>query len=105
MESMLRGLLTVVWQILARNCSANPLYFGQKTSNLVLLKPCASASIQPFGKDDLCNHENNHKFAASAAVQNETGNFTHRTRNEARPLGRAPKRSCEGIPVPVLGRE
>jgi hypothetical protein len=25
--------------------------------------------------------------------------------NEARPIGRAPKRSVEGIPVPVLGRE
>lgn len=36
-------------------------------------------------------HENNLDFAASAAVQHETGTFNHRTRIEARPPWACPK--------------
>jgi hypothetical protein len=39
----------------------------------------------------LCNYKNNHRIAASAAVRDETGNFTYRTRNEARPHRACPK--------------
>jgi len=47
----------------------------------------------------------NTQFAASAAVQDKTGNFERRTLLEARPNWACRKRSFLGIPVPVLGRK
>jgi hypothetical protein len=56
-----------------------------------------------FGKTYVT--QTNDRFAAPAAVQNETGISLNGHANEARPIERASKRSCEGTPVPILGRE
>jgi hypothetical protein len=60
-----------------------------KTTNYFLKKTNPSVSIGIAPIDQLCNHKTNNRFAASAAVQLETGNFIQRTAFEARPLGRA----------------
>lgn len=81
-------------------------FFVRNTPKHILMKSNASVSIVIVPLEDLCNPKiNNHKFAASAAVRHKTGNFGSLDTFEARPIGRARKRSSEGIPVPVSGRE
>ena len=69
-----------------------------------------------FERTPVCKQKQQHRFAASAAVQNETDNFAKpielkamgaaRTAFRGTPRdGRARKRSLLGMSVPVLGRE
>jgi hypothetical protein len=67
-----------------------------------LLKRGGSGSITSFPTERRCK-QNNNKFAASAAVQNETGNFIERTALEARPLGRAESVSFKAFPCLFWG--
>jgi hypothetical protein len=69
-----------------------------------LAKNRRSCSIVIVRKENYVIQTKN-RIAASAAVLHETGNFAHRTHSRHARAGRARKRSCEGIPVPVEGRE
>jgi hypothetical protein len=62
----------------------------QKIQNEPLMKSPASGGIKSARKENYVTHKN-YRFAASAAVQSKTGNFAHRTRNEARPHRACPK--------------
>jgi hypothetical protein len=89
--------------------AANPVYRHFPTFSGIkkgLLRTLDFALILMFRQKNVCDRKNLTTDLRLRLLSNpKLVILTCRTLFEARPDGRARKRSCEGIPVPGLGRE